>query len=90
MMAVKERGELHPIGLQLLRPGLLMSAKVPGADTGAYVNVREVSFDAQLAVRGGDKTEFLLRPSTFEPGQECAFTLRVYSSETIQLEQLSK
>jgi hypothetical protein len=82
-----ERSELFPIGMQLLRPGLLNS-RVQGAETGAYINLREVSFDAQLTVKGGEKTEFLLRPSTFEAGQECAFTLRVYSSEPVEFEQI--
>ena len=79
------RSELFAIGVAVLRGRLGM--KVPGAETGSFAHVREVSFDAKLEMHGGEQTEFMLRPCTFHPGEECGFTLRVYSEHPCVLER---
>lgn len=48
-----------------------------------YTNSRQVSHRCQLE-QGG----YLILPTTFEPGQECGFTLRVYSSKPLKLKLL--
>ncbi|KAL1518074.1 hypothetical protein ABEB36_001754 [Hypothenemus hampei] len=45
-----------------------------------YTNSRQVSHRCQLE-QGG----YLIIPTTFEPGQESGFTLRVYSSKSLKL-----
>ena len=82
-----ERSEPFAIGVSLMHG--VRNAKVQGADTGAFSPVREVSFDAKLELRGGDKTEYVLRPSTFNPGEEVGFSLRIYSDQPVELAQKS-
>lgn len=48
-----------------------------------YTNSRQVSHRCQLE-QGG----YLIIPTTFEPGQESGFTLRVYSSKPLKLKLL--
>lgn len=48
-----------------------------------YTNSRQVSHRCQLE-QGG----YLILPTTFEPGQESGFTLRVYSSKPLKLKLL--
>ncbi|XP_052119762.1 calpain-C [Frankliniella occidentalis] len=48
-----------------------------------YTNSRQVSHRCQLE-QGG----YLVLPTTFEPGQESSFTLRVYSSKPLKLKLL--
>ncbi|XP_023720036.1 calpain-C [Cryptotermes secundus] len=48
-----------------------------------YTNSRQVSHRCQLE-QGG----YLILPTTFEPGQESSFTLRVYSSKPLKLKLL--
>lgn len=48
-----------------------------------YTNSIQVSHRCQLE-QGG----YLILPTTFEPGQECGFTLRVYSSKPLKLKLL--
>lgn len=48
-----------------------------------YTNSRQVSHRCQLE-QGG----YLIMPTTFEPGQESGFTLRVYSSKPLKLKLL--
>ena len=77
------------IGMQMLTAGRF-GMRVPAADSGAFINAREVSFDVQLEMASGAQaTSFTLRPSTFEPGQECGFTLRVYSEHPCVVEELA-
>ena len=80
-----EREEPYAIGIGLLQ-GRLFS-RVPGADSGAFSPVREVSFDAKLSPQAGKKTDYYLRPCTFDPNEECGFTLRVYSDQAVELRQ---
>lgn len=68
--------------------GRLVEHKVAGADTGAFQYVREVSFDTRLEMRGGgEATQYMLHPCTFNPGEECSFTLRVFSDQPAELEE---
>uniref|UniRef100_A0A1B6CAH4 Calpain catalytic domain-containing protein n=1 Tax=Clastoptera arizonana TaxID=38151 RepID=A0A1B6CAH4_9HEMI len=48
-----------------------------------YTNSRQVSHRCQL-----DQGGYLVLPTTFEPGQESSFTLRVYSSKPLKLKLL--
>ncbi|XP_018327230.1 calpain-C isoform X2 [Agrilus planipennis] len=48
-----------------------------------YTNSRQISHRCQLE-QGG----YLILPTTFEPGQESGFTLRVYSSKLLKLKLL--
>ena len=63
---------------------------MPGADSGNFAPVREVSFDAKLQLKGGSQTEYFLRPCTFLPGEEAGFTLRVYSEHPCVVEERAR
>jgi hypothetical protein len=78
--------ELFAIGVSLTHGRL--NSRVPGGDTGNFIRLREVSFDVQLTMRGGaSSTQFTMRPSTFMPGEECGFALRVYSDHPCMLQE---
>jgi hypothetical protein len=57
------------------------TAKV--TDTGAYTNTREVTLKMDLPMRGGgDVTNYILMPATFNAGEESAFVLRIFTEKS--------
>ena len=58
-------------------------------DTGSFSYQREVSLDVPLEMRGsGATTAYTLLPSTFKPGQERSFSIRVWSEQPCELKPL--
>ena len=57
--------------------------------TSPFRNSREVSMDVTLEPRdGASATSYTLLPSTFEPGQERKFRIRVFSDKPVKIEPL--
>lgn len=83
--------EPFPIGLAVVFKQGGRVRKLYASDwcrrTSPFRNVREVSIDVTLEPRdGAAATTYTLLPSTFQPGQERAFRIRVFSEKPVKIE----
>ena len=71
---------------------LLSVSGIPHSDwcksTSPFKPQRDVSIELELEVREGRDTGYTLLPSTFEPGEEAGFLIRVYSDHPCELARL--
>jgi len=85
--------EPFPIGLSVVYKRGERVRKLYASDwcarTAPFRNTREVSLDVTLEPRsGGATTTYTLLPSTFEPGQERNFRIRVFSDRPVEVAPL--
>ena len=85
--------EPFPIGLSVVYKRGERVRKLYASDwcarTAPFRNTREVSLDVTLEPRsGGTTTTYTLLPSTFEPGQERNFRIRVFSDRPVEVAPL--